>query len=552
MLAATTNKTTEEILNILNTYNYFLNSSSAFLVILNLNGYVEVISPSFLTLTGYTEKELNDVKFHDFLHPEDSHTTLKEIEALNPIKQNVNYINRFRKKDGTYIWLDWNASTDLVLGKIYSIARDITMFKLKEFELEQNELRQGGLLKTLDAGVIIHAPDTSIIKSNPKAEDLLGLTLEQMKGKLAIDPEWRFLREDKTILPLDEYPVNQIKSSKKQLKNKIFGVNRTNKKDLVWLNVNGLPIINKQNEIAEIVISFTDITEQKKAEDDLKISLKKTEENSQHLILKNKEFEEINKKLNQSILDLQTANQEIGDRIKKEIELLMQAEMLEHINKELEEFSYIASHDLQEPLRTILNYIGLLEEELSGKIGVESDQYLKFIKDATKRMQELIKALLDLSRVGNNIKFDPVDCNKIMKEIKNDLASSIKDSNAKINLAELPLIKGNELEIKQVFQNLISNAIKFRDKTRQCIIDIKADENDKEFVFSIKDNGIGIENQYKDKLFIIFKRLHTADEYPGTGIGLAICKKIVNKHGGKIWFESMPQQGTTFYFTISK
>ncbi len=552
MLIAKTNKTNEEILNILNTYNYFLNNSSAFLVILNLNGYAEVISPSFLNLTGYTEKELSDVKFYDFLHPEDSHTTLKEIEALNPIKQTVNYINRFRKKDGNYIWLDWNASTDLVSGKIYSIARDISLHKLKEFELEKNQLRQLGLLKTLDAGVVIHAPDTSIKESNPKAGEILGLSEEQMRGKLAIDPEWKFLNEDKTPLLLINYPVNEIRLSKKKLKNKLLGINRPNSKDIIWVIVNGFPVLTKENEISEIVISFTDVTEQKKAEDELKISLKKTEENEQHLILKNKEFEEINKKLNQTIQDLQKANQEIGDRIKKETELLMQTEMLGHINKELEEFSYIASHDLQEPLRTILNYIGLLEEELSGKIGAEGDQYIKFINEATKRMQQLIKDLLELSRVGRNIKFEPVDCNKIMKEIVNDLALSIKDSNAKINLAELPIIKGNELEIKQVFQNLISNAIKFRDKIKQCIIDIKADEKDKEFVFSIKDNGIGIEDQFKDKLFIIFQRLHSTDEYPGTGIGLAICKKIVNKHGGKIWFESKPQEGTTFYFTIAK
>ena len=552
MLIATTNKTNEEILNLLNTYNYFFNNSFDFLVILNLSGYAEVISPSFLNLTGYTEKELNDVKFHDFLHPEDSQTTLKEIEALNPIKQTVNYINRFRKKDGKYLWLDWNASTDLVSGKIYSIARDITTFKLKEFELEQNILRHIGLLKTLDAGVVIHAPDTAILESNPKAEELLGLSLAQMKGKLAIDPEWRFLNENNTPLPLNEYPVNQIKSSNKQLKNKIFGVNRPSKKDLVWLNVNGLPIIDKKNELAEIVISFTDITEQKKAEDELKISLKKTEENEQRLTLKYKEFEEINKKLNQTNQDLQKANQEIGNRIKKETELLMQTEMLTHINKELEEFSYVASHDLQEPLRTILNYIGLLEDEFCDKNNKEQVQYLKFINDATKRMQQLIRDLLELSRVGKNIKFDPVDCNRILKEIINDLALSIKDSNAKINISELPVVKGNELELKQVFQNLISNAIKFRNKTKQCLIDIKADEKDKEFVFSIKDNGIGIENQHKDKLFIIFQRLHSTEEYPGTGIGLAICKKIVNKHGGKIWFESKPEEGTTFYFTIAK
>jgi light-regulated signal transduction histidine kinase (bacteriophytochrome) len=160
--------------------------------------------------------------------------------------------------------------------------------------------------------------------------------------------------------------------------------------------------------------------------------------------------------------------------------------------------------------------------------------------------------LLDYSRVGKNISFEPTDCNKILKEAIADLDSSIKESNAKITFAILPILKGNDIKLKQLFQNLISNAIKFRKKNTTPEIEITVEEKDKEYLFAIKDNGIGIEEQYFKKLFIIFQRLNNATEYPGTGIGLATCKKIVDLHHGKIWIESKLGAGSTFYFTISK
>jgi len=243
---------------------------------------------------------------------------------------------------------------------------------------------------------------------------------------------------------------------------------------------------------------------------------------------------------------------DITERKKAETELKQKTDELMHVNKELEQFVYVASHDLQEPLRTISNFAGLFEEEYSDKLDEDTNQYLKFIVDASSRMQNLIKDLLDFSRIGRKIVFEIIDSNKILLEIIAEMGSSIKESNAKIKYPDLPSLKGNAVELKQLFQNLISNAIKFRKKDVPPEIEITAEEKETEYLFSVKDNGIGFEEEYKDKIFIIFQRLHNATEYPGTGIGLATCKKIVTQHNGRIWVESKLGEGSTFYFTISK
>ncbi|MBI2270704.1 MAG: HAMP domain-containing protein [Bacteroidetes bacterium] len=225
---------------------------------------------------------------------------------------------------------------------------------------------------------------------------------------------------------------------------------------------------------------------------------------------------------------------------------------LENANKELEQFAYVASHDLQEPLRTISNFIGLLEKKYSGKSDKDTDKYITFIVAASYKMQNLIKDLLEFSRVGKNIEFVSIDCNKILNEVIADMEASITENNAKITSSVLPVLRGSEMEFKRLFQNLISNAIKFHKKNIAPEITISVEEKDTEYIFSLKDNGIGIEKQFQDKIFIIFQRLHPATEYPGTGIGLSTCKKIVSLHHGKIWVKSELNEGVTFYFSISK
>jgi signal transduction histidine kinase len=250
----------------------------------------------------------------------------------------------------------------------------------------------------------------------------------------------------------------------------------------------------------------------------------------------------LEKRVKERTLELEALNKD----------LLAKSEELKASNEELEQFAYVASHDLQEPLRSISNFVGLLEESYSGKKDESTELFFKFITTATVKMQNLIKDLLDYSRVGRNISFTPVDCNEILKDTLSGLDSSIKESQATISSDILPVLSGNETELKRLFQNLISNALKFRKKDVAPEISISCEEKDTEYLFAIKDNGIGIEEKYIPKLFVIFQRLHSAEEYPGTGIGLTSCKKIVTLHKGKIWIKSKPGEGTTFYFTIRK
>jgi signal transduction histidine kinase len=220
-------------------------------------------------------------------------------------------------------------------------------------------------------------------------------------------------------------------------------------------------------------------------------------------------------------------------------------------NSEIEQFAYVASHDLQEPLRSITNFSRLLIERLKNTPDKEAKEYASFMSRATERMSSLIFDLLQYSRIGKDMTQSRVDCNKLVAELLKDMEAAIKDSHAEIHVAKLPVITGYEY-LRSLFQNLISNAIKFATPGKYPVIDISVAEQENEYLFSVKDNGIGIDKLYYERVFIIFQRLHGRGEYPGTGIGLSQCKKIVELHGGKIWVDSEHGQGTTFYFTIPK
>lgn len=243
--------------------------------------------------------------------------------------------------------------------------------------------------------------------------------------------------------------------------------------------------------------------------------------------------------------------QNISD--KKEMEAIKRfSRALELKNKEIEEFAYIASHDLQEPVRTISNFIQLLKRKLDRASEDEIQQYFAFIEDAAKRMSQLIKELLDYSRLGRSGKSTEIDFNTLIEAVKADLGSTIEKNSAQIISQNLPKIQAYPLEMRQLFQNLISNAIKFQPKDNKPVIKIAVEEQQHKYVFSVADNGIGIDPKYHHKIFNIFQRLHKREDYNGTGIGLAHCRKIVELHNGKIWLESEPDVGSTFYFSIKK
>ena len=270
-----------------------------------------------------------------------------------------------------------------------------------------------------------------------------------------------------------------------------------------------------------------------------------------------KAHDELEKKVDERTHELQ---KEIGKHEITEEELRTTAEELEELteelqrsNKELEQFAYIASHDLQEPLRTVTSSLGLLERHYKGHIDEEADQFIAYAVGSARHMQQLIKDLLAYSRVTTRGQaFKLVHLESLLSNALESLKISIEESETTITLPDrMPLVRGDTTQITQLFQNLIGNAIKFRgDDPPDVLVGVEHDPARNEWVISIKDNGIGMDMQYAGKIFTIFQRLHTTDQYPGTGVGLAICKKIVERHGGRIWVESELGKGSTFFFTL--
>jgi signal transduction histidine kinase len=240
-----------------------------------------------------------------------------------------------------------------------------------------------------------------------------------------------------------------------------------------------------------------------------------------------------------------------GELQKTHAELQQRIADLQRSNSELEQFAYVASHDLQEPLRMITGYTQLLAKRYKGRLDPDADNYIGFAVDGAKRMQALIEALLNYSRVGTRGKPRArTDCEAVLRSTLAGLQLAIEQSGAVVTHDPLPNVMADANQIGQLFQNLIANAIKFRNSEAPRI-HISSKQKSDAWLFSVKDNGIGIDRQYAERIFVIFQRLHTRDEYAGTGIGLAICKKIVERHGGTIWVDSESSKGATFYFTLA-
>ncbi|GEM_PF-2444797 len=242
---------------------------------------------------------------------------------------------------------------------------------------------------------------------------------------------------------------------------------------------------------------------------------------------------------------------DIGLRRQHEEQLASLITELTRSNKELEQFAYVASHDLQEPLRMVASFTGLLSEKYGGQLDEQAQGYIAHAVDGAKRMQMLINGLLDYSRVGTRGKeFTSEDCNAIVAEAIENLDVLIDENKAAVSVERLPTISADSEQMVRVFQNLIANAIKFHREGVTPEVSVSAERDKQLWRISVADNGIGIDPEYADRIFNIFQRLHRRGEYPGEGIGLAVVKRIVERHGGKIWMESVPGQGTTFHFTV--
>ena len=380
-----------------------------------------------------------------------------------------------------------------------------------DLALKESELRFRSMIENLTVGVLLQGPQSEILMSNPKSLDLLGLTEDQLMGKTSFDPDWNVIHEDGSPFPGPAHPVPQVIATKQPVRNVVMGIYRPKTKDRIWLLVDAEPWLSEDGSVRKVICTFNDITKRKQAEEE---------------ILK------LNQKLEQRVAD-RTAQ-------------------LETANKELEAFSYSVSHDLRSPLRHIDGFVNLLMEDYKNQLDEKGLHYLDVISKSTEKMNKLIEDLLSFSRMGRN------DVNKVQMNLSDLVREIIQEFEPETSgrvihwqIGEMPVVEADRALLHVVLVNLISNALKFTRLCPETEIEIGNKPNgDKENIFYVRDNGVGFDMKYADKLFCVFQRLHTADQFEGTGIGLANVRRVISRHGGRTWAEGKVDGGATLYFTL--
>lgn len=419
------------------------------------------------------------------------------VEAIRT-KEHVDWIDEYVREDKTTYVLrrfhPYIVDGELIYMIGYGI--DITELKSTQAAAAKNELRNQLILKSaLDAIVMIDT-DSKITFWNPQAESMFGWKSEDVLGKGLTE----------IIIP----------ETKRPLYEKGFERNKSSVNGIVFNKLLELEAINRDGE--EFPIELTIIP--------------------------------IDDSLGQ--LNFCAFIRDISYRKNKEKEIANQNRVLQNKNIELEQFTYITSHDLQEPLLTLMSFSELLLEEYSEKLDDEGKMYIQFINKSAVRMRALVAGLMEYARIGRREEVTVLDTNVLVQEVLHDLDAKIRLNRAIIDVENLPEIRGHVTFLRLLFQNLISNAIKFQKAGISPKITIRGCENEEEWAFSVSDNGIGIAEKNKNLIFTIFKKLNKQDQYEGHGIGLAHGKKIVDLHNGEIWVDSALDEGSTFYFTISK
>ncbi len=444
------------------------------------------------------------------LSEEDVKTGLNVLDVIIPQEQDVareNYVRVLKqedigpveyllmRKDGTTFPSLTHSSAivrdDTVVG-VRGVVFDISDLKKTEQALRESEERFRTLIKSLHEGIWVLDKDDFTTFVNPRMAEMLGYTEEEMLGKSVYsfthrDDEW----QNKTA----DFMTRRKQGISEQIESELL------RKDgeRVFALLETSPILDEGGNYTGSIAGVQDITERRLAEERLKQTMAE----------------------------------------------------LDRSNKELEQFAYVTSHDLREPLRMMTSFSQSLEKRYKGKMDKTADEYINFIVDGATRMQKLIDDILLYSRVTTRaLPFERVEMERIVQDVLVNLKASIDETKATITYEKLPVIQADPSQMGQVMQNLIGNAIKFHRKEELPVVHVSAVPEGREWIFSVKDNGIGIDPELFGRLFNLFQRLHPHDMYPGTGVGLAVSKKIIQRHGGRIWVKSQPEQGSTFYFGI--
>jgi PAS domain S-box-containing protein len=537
-------------------YRELVESANSIILKMDIEGIITFINEFGQQFFGHTESELIGHHIVGTIVP-DTEASGRDMRAFvddivaHP-KEHQDNVNENITKDGRRVWVNWTNRaiyTDGAVTGILCVGNDISELKRARDEMEQRvreRTRELSDSKKQLSRIIEFLPDPtfvidakgSVIAWNKAVEKLTGVTAGEMIGHSHYDYAVPFYGERRPIL-VDlvltaneevERTYNWVRYEKDTLTAEVFVPSLKGQPAYLWAKA--APLYNREGKVVGAIESVRDITELKEAEKSLQ-----------------KAHDELEQRVRERTHELQV---EIEERRITEEELRTTAEELKRSNQELERFAYIASHDLQEPLRTIASSVKLLEKWYGDKLGEEADTFIGYAVNGTKHMQQLIKDLLAYSRVTTRgAVFAPVEGNTIVTEALDNLKVAIEESGATVTRDSLPTIKGDRGQLVQLFQNLIGNALKFRgERLPEVHIGATCDSTDKEWQLFVRDNGIGFDMQYAEKIFVIFQQLHTIEEYPGTGMGLAICKKIVERHGGRIWVESELGKGSTFYFTI--
>jgi PAS domain S-box-containing protein len=475
---------------------------------LDISGNVRTWNLGAEKITGFSARDIIGKDFSFFFTAEDKKAG-KPGRELRVAESEGRYEEEGLRvrKDGTTFWANVVLTPVFNEGKLAGYAkviRDITDKKQNLEKQLQNEVRFRHLVSNVkDYAIFLLSPEGYIVSWNEGAERLKGYKASEIIGKHFS----KFYSAEDAAKPERELQTARVKGS---CEDEGWRIRKDGTR--FWANVIITTIKDDEGNFTGFSKVTRDLTERKKMEEDLK-----------------------------------KANEDLELKVKE------RTKELEESNSELQQFAFIASHDLQEPLRMVSTYLQYVSKRTQDKLDEEDKKYIGFAVKGALRMKLLIEDILAFAQIGRvDSKAHPIGVTSVVHDVKKNLEALIAENGAKIIIGDLPAVRADTLQIVQLFQNLIGNAIKYRSEKPPEIF-ISAEDQGKYWCFSVKDNGIGISPEYKERIFVVFQRLHSdREKFPGTGIGLAICKKIVERHGGRIWVESQLGEGSTFSFTFPK